>query len=143
MSEQGYLSKKRTAQLAKLMDGAIDFNKLFPNRKILGVFSVGHFLERKDRKLFETLIDVLDNKLIGKNPNAEVVEIIEKVLTLLENKDFGELSVFTSGLLSERIQTPFEAFEKQIFTSVILMFNGMLGKVVDKAYELTEKADNE
>lgn len=142
MSE-GYLSKKREAQLAKMLDGAIDFNKLFPNRKFLGIVSVGNFLERKDRKLFEMLISVLDDKVIGKTPNPETVDLIEKAISLLETQNFPDFSVFAAELLSDKINTPFEAYEKQLFTSVIMMFNALLMKVVERAYQMTEKADDE
>lgn len=144
MSAQGYLSDKREAQIAKILDASIDFNDLLKNKKkVLGVFSLGNFMERNDRKVFKALITILDDKLIGTNPQPEIVAAIEGALALLESKNFGGFSTYMADVLSEEIDTPFEGFEKQIFTSVLLMFNGLIGKAVEKIEEKIEQAELE
>lgn len=141
---QGYLSEKREQQLAAILDASIDFNVVLgKQKKVLGIFSLGNFMERNDRKVFKYMIEILDNKVLGKDPKPEVVDLIEKTLDLLASKNFKGFSEFVAEVMSNKIETPFEAFEKQIFTSVLLMFNGLIGQAVQKIEEKLKEAETE
>lgn len=144
MSDKGYLKEKRENAIAKFLDGAIDFNELLKGKKkILGIFSFGSFLEKNDRKIFKFLLATLDDHVIGKDPNENVVAEIETMLTYLENEDVQGFSDYAAGVLSGLITTPFEAYEKQIFISVLMMFNALIGKAVDKIQAKIEEAELE
>jgi len=133
MSDKGYLKEKRENAIAKLLDATIDFNELLKDqKKILGIFSFGNFLEKNDRKIFKFLLETLDDHVIGKEPKEEVVNEIETALNFLENEDVQGFSDYVAGVLSGLITTPFEAYEKQIFLSVLMMFNALIGKAVVK-----------
>lgn len=142
MSDKGYLKEKRENAIAKFLDGAIDFDELLKGKKkILGIFSVGNFLERNDRKIFKFLLATLDDHVIGDNPNEKVVVEIEKVFAMLEAKDVDGFVAYVSGLLADEINTPFEGFEKQIYVGVLSTFSGIIGRAIDKAIEVAEKAE--
>lgn len=144
MSNAGYLTNKREAVISKILDEVIDFNELFKNRKkILGLFSLGKFMERNDRKIFMVILSILDDKVIGKNPNQNVKDTIDKALSFLENKDIVGFDNYVSEVLEGIIKTPFPTLEKQIFISVLTMFNGLIGKAVEKVEILIAKADAE
>lgn len=144
MSDKGYLKEKRENAIAKLLDAEIDFNELLKDqKKIFGIFSFGNFLEKNDRKIFKFLLATLDDHVIGKEPKEEVVNEIEKMLTLLENEDIQGFSDYVAEVLTGVITTPFEAYEKQIFLSVLMMFNGLIGKAVDKIQAKIEEAEKE
>lgn len=144
MSDKGYLKEKRENAIARLLDAEIDFNDLLKDqKKILGIFSFGNFLEKNDRKIFKFLLATLDDHVIGKEPKEEVVNEIEIALTFLENEDIQGFSDYVAGVLSGLINTPFEAFEKQIFLSVIMMFNGLIGKAVEKINAKIEEVEKE
>lgn len=144
MSNIGYLSEKREETIAKILDASIDFNELLKNqKKILGIFSLGHFMEKNDRKIFKSMLTILDDKVIGKNPNQDVKDFIDKSLSFLENKDIVGFDNYVSGILEGVIETPFPILEKQIFISVLTMFNGLIGKAIEKVEVLIAKADAE
>ena len=144
MSNIGYLSEKREETIAKILDASIDFNELLKNqKKIFGIFSLGHFMEKNDRKIFKSMLTILDDKVIGKNPNQDVKDFIDKSLSFLENKDIVGFDNYVSGILEGVIETPFPILEKQIFISVLTMFNGLIGKAIEKVEVLIAKADAE
>lgn len=144
MSNAGYLSEKREETIAKILDASIDFNELLKNqKKILGIFSLGHFMEKNDRKIFKSMLTILDDKVVGKNPNQEIKDEIEKALSFLELKDFIGFDNYVAGVLENTINTPFPLIERQLFISVITMFNGLIGKAVEKVEVLIAKADAE
>ena len=144
MSNIGYLSEKREETIAKILDASIDFNELLKNqKKILRIFSLGHFMEKNDRKIFKSMLTILDDKVIGKNPNQDVKDFIDKSLSFLENKDIVGFDNYVSGILEGVIETPFPISEKQIFISVLTMFNGLIGKAIEKVEVLIAKADAE
>lgn len=144
MSNAGYLSEKREETIAKILDASIDFNELLKNqKKILGIFSLGHFMEKNDRKIFKSMLTILDDKVVGKNPNQEIKDEIEKALLFLESKDFIGFDNYVAGVLENTINTPFPLVERQLFISVLTMFNGLIGKAVEKVEVLIAKADAE
>lgn len=144
MSDAGYLTNKREETIAKILDAAVDFNELLKNqKKVLGVFSIGNFMEKNDRKIFKAMLAILDDKVIGKNPNEEVKNEIDTALAFLESKDFIGFDNYVAGVLENRIVTPFASYERQIFTSVLMMFNGLIGKAVERIKTLIAEADAE
>lgn len=144
MSDAGYLTNRREETIAKILDASIDFDELLKNqKKILGIFSLGHFMEKNDRKIFKSMLAILDDKVIGKNPNQEIKDEIEKALTYLELKDFIGFDNYVAGILENRITTPFALIERQLFISVLTMFNGLIGKAIQKVEVLIAKADAE
>ena len=144
MSDAGYLSIKRDETISKILDASVDFTDLLKSQKrILGIFSLGNFMERNDRKIFKAMLSILDDKVIGKNPNQDVKDFIDKSLSFLENKDIVGFDNYVSGILEGVIETPFPILEKQIFISVLTMFNGLIGKAIEKVEVLIAKADAE
>ena len=144
MSDAGYLSEKREETIAKILDASIDFDELLNNqKKIFGIFSLGHFMEKNDRKIFKSMLTILDDKVIGNNPNQEIKDEIEKALSFLELKDFIGFDNYVSGVLENTINTPFPLIERQLFISVLTMFNGLIGKAIEKVEVLIAKADAE
>lgn len=144
MSDKGYLKEKRENAIAKLLDAEIDFNELLKDqKKILGIFSFGNFLEKNDRKIFKFLLATLDDHVIGREPNEKVVTEIETALNYLENEDVQGFSDYVASILAGHITTPFEGFEKQIFLSVLMMFNGLIGKAVAKINAKLEEIEKE
>ena len=144
MSDAGYLTSKREETISKILDASVDFTDLLKSQKrILGIFSLGNFMERNDRKIFKAMLSILDDKVIGKNPNQDVKDFIDKSLSFLENKDIVGFDNYVSGILEGVIETPFPILEKQIFISVLTMFNGLIGKAIEKVEVLIAKADAE
>jgi hypothetical protein len=144
MSDAGYLTSKREETIAKILDASVDFTDLLKSQKrILGIFSLGNFMERNDRKIFKAMLSILDDKVIGKNPSEEVKIAVDTALSFLENNDILGFDNYVAGVLELTIETPFAAFERQIFLSVLTMFNGLIGKAIQKAEVLIAKADAE
>jgi len=144
MSNAGYLTEKREETIAKFLDASIDFGSLLKDqKKILGIFSLGNFLERNDRKIFKMMLGILDDKVIGVNPNQEIKDAIDKALVFLENGDVVGFDNYVAGVLADVIETPFGIIEKQIFLSVLMMFNGLIAKAIKKAETLIAEADAE
>jgi len=144
MSNAGYLTEKKEETIAKFLDVSIDFGDLLKDqKKILGIFNLGNFLERNDRKIFKMMLAILDDKVIGKNPNQEVKNSIDKALSFLENGDVVGFDNYVAGVLEEIIETPFGVIEKQIFLSVLMMFNGLIAKALVKIEATIDKADLE
>lgn len=144
MSNAGYLTEKREETIAKFLDVSIDFGDLLKDqKKILGIFNLGNFLERNDRKIFKMMLAILDDKVIGKNPNQEIKDSIDRALLFLENGDVVGFDNYVAGVLEEIIETPFGVIEKQIFLSVLMMFNGLIAKALVKIEATINKADLE
>ena len=144
MSDAGYLTSKREETISKILDASVDFTDLLKSQKrILGIFSLGNFMERNDRKIFKAMLSILDDKVIGKNPSEEVKVAVDSALSFLENNDILGFDNYVAGVLERTIETPFAPFERQIFLSVLTMFNGLIGKAIQKAEVLIAKADAE
>lgn len=144
MSDAGYLTSKREGVIAKILDSAIDFDELLKNKKkLFGIFNLGNFMERNDRKIFKAMLSILDDKVIGANPNQEIKDEIDKALGFLENKDIDGFNLYVASVLENRINTPFGIMERQIFLSVLMMFKGLIGKAIEKVEILIAKADAE
>ena len=144
MSDAGYLTSKREETIAKILDASVDFTDLLKSQKrILGIFSLGNFMERNDRKIFKAMLSILDDKVIGKNPSDQVKIAVDSALSFLENNDILGFDNYVAGVLERTIETPFAPFERQIFLSVLTMFNGLIGKAIQKAEVLIAKADAE
>ena len=144
MSDAGYLTSKREETIAKILDASVDFTDLLKSQKrLLGIFSLGNFMERNDRKIFKAMLLILDDKVIGKNPSEEVKIAVDSALSFLENNDILGFDNYVAGVLERTIETPFAPFERQIFVSVLTMFNGLIGKAIQKAEVLIAKADAE
>lgn len=144
MSDAGYLTSKREETIAKILDASVDFTDLLKSQKrILVIFSLGNFMERNDRKIFKAMLSILDDKVIGKNPSEEVKIAVDTALSFLENNDILGFDNYVAGVLERTIETPFAPFERQIFLSVLTMFNGLIGKAIQKAEVLIAKADAE
>ena len=144
MSDAGYLTSKREETIAKILDASVDFTDLLKSQKrLLGIFSLGNFMERNDRKIFKAMLSILDDKVIGKNPSEEVKVAVDSALSFLENNDILGFDNYVAGVLERTIETPFAPFERQIFVSVLTMFNGLIGKAIQKAEVLIAKADAE
>ena len=144
MSDAGYLTSKREETIAKILDASVDFTDLLKSQKrLLGIFSLGKFMERNDRKIFKAMLSILDDKVIGKNPSEEVKVAVDTALLFLENNDIIGFDNYVAGVLERTIETPFAPFERQIFLSVLTMFNGLIGKAIQKAEVLIAKADAE
>lgn len=130
MSE-GYLSKKMESKLATLLDSYFDFNEILGNeKKVLGVFSIGNFIERNDRKVFKFMIALLDDKLIGKNPNKEVQVAINTIVDLLEAQNVKGFIDYVADLAADKIKTPFEGYDKILFQSILGTFSALIGKAL-------------
>ena len=144
MSDAGYLTSKREETISKILDASVDFTDLLKSQKrILGIFSLGNFMERNDRKIFKAMLSILDDKVIGKNPSDQVKIAVDSALSFLENNDILGFDNYVAGVLERTIETPFAPFERQIFLSVLTMFNGLIGKAIQKAEVLIAKADAE
>jgi len=85
----------------------------------------------------------LGDKVIGANPSQEVKDAVDKALELLENGDIVGFDNYVAGVLTDVIETPFGVIEKQIFLSVLMMFNGLIGKAIKKVEILIAEADAE
>ena len=84
MSDAGYLTSKREETIAKILDASVDFTDLLKSQKrILGIFSLGNFMERNDRKIFKAMLSILDDKVIGKNPSDQVKIAVDSALSFL------------------------------------------------------------
>lgn len=144
MSNLGYLSEKREKQLAKFLDATIDFDKLFGSQTILfGLIRIGSFIEKRDRMLFLSAISYLDDYFIGKNPKQEVVKEIENIFVLLENRDINGFTDAVSEILTGIVDIPLVECDKQIFTGLLSLMNGIIGRTINKVKSITAKADAE
>jgi len=144
MSNSGYLSEKREAQLAKIIDASVNFDELLKNKKkFLGVINIGSVLERNDRKIFKLLIAYLDDNVIGVEAKPEKVAALEIAIEFLEKGDVQGFANHVAGILSGKINIPYVDFDKQIYLSVLMMFNGIIGKAVLKIEKLIADADAE
>lgn len=144
MSNIGYLTEKREKQLAKFLDAAIDFDKLFGSKTILfGIIRIGSLIERNDRKLFLMAISYLDDYFVSKNPKQEVVDLIEKIFVLLEKRDINGLIDCISEVLSGSINIPLIDFDKQIFNGLLSLMSGIICNTIDKVKAITAEADAE
>ena len=144
MSEKGYLLEKREDQIAKLLDTAIDFDDLLKDKKkFLGVINIGNFLERNDRKIFKSLIQLLDDHCLGKNPDQAKVDAIEKAFQYIEKEDVQGFSDHVAGVLSGEIDIPYIDYDKQVFLSVLMLFNGLIGKAISKIHDKLAEAEAE
>ena len=144
MSDKGYLSEKREAQLSKILDAAVDFDKLFEGKKkFLGVINLGNAMERNDRKLFKLLISYVDDNVIGVNADPAKVAAFETALQFLEQENIQGFADHVAGILAGEIDIPYVEFDKQIYLSVLMMFNAIIGKAIKKIEELIAKAEAE
>lgn len=131
MSDQGYLSNRMESKIATLLDSQFDFNEIMGNqKKVLGVFAVGNFLERNDRKVFKFMISILDDKLIGKNPNKEVQVAISTIIDLLEAQNVKGFIDYVADIMADKINTPFEGYDKILFQSILGTFSALIGKAL-------------
>ena len=144
MGDKGYISAKREETIAKILDQAIDFSDVFKDKKkVLGIISIGNFLEKNDRKIFKFIIQLLDDHLLGKNATPESVAAVDIAFEFLEKEDIQGFSDHIAGILEKKIDIPYTDYDKQIFLSSLMLFNGLIGKAISKINEIIEKADIE
>lgn len=144
MSDKGYLSAKREEMISKILDETIDFNELFEGKKkLFGFISIGSVLEKNDRKMFRMLISMIDDHCLGKNATEEQKQLIEKTFEFIENQDIQGFADHIANILAGKIDIPYTSYEKQIFLSSLMLFNGLIGKAIEKINKLIADADAE
>lgn len=142
MSELGYLSKTREKQIAKFLDGLIDFDKLLKSKKkFLGLINVGSLIERKDRVLFEFMIAYLDDNILAKSMNEDLKVKIDKFYTLLENHDITGFIEYSSSILATVVDIPVISYEEEFFKSILMFTSGIINKSLEKVREISNKSE--
>ena len=142
MSEFGYLSKAREKQIARFLDGLIDFDELLKSKKkFLGLINVGSLIERKDRVLFEFMIAYLDDNILAKSMNEDLKVKIDKFYTLLENRDITGFIEYSSSILATVIDIPVISYEEEFFKSILMFTSGIINKSLEKVREISNKSE--
>lgn len=142
MSELGYLSKAREKQIAKFLDGLIDFDELLKSKKkFLGLINVGSLIERKDRVLFEFMIAYLDDNILAKSMNEDLKVKIDKFYTLLENHDITGFIEYSSSILATVVDIPVISYEEEFFKSILMFTSGIINKSLEKVREISNKSE--
>lgn len=136
MSDKGYLTNKVENALAKLADDAIAFDE---SKKLFGLFS----FEKNDRKAFKSIISFIDDKVLGKNPNAEIKAEIDLVVSFIETQNVQGFIDHTADLFESKINLNLGVFEKQIYLGFLQLAAGFIGKVFEKADNLINEANAE
>lgn len=144
MSDKGYLSNKREQRLARILDGLFDFRSKLKNKKILwGLINLGNALENNDYRMFLYIIRIVDDGILGKNPDPKVTAILDKALTYLENKDVDGFNAYVADVLAGAIDIPLITMEKEIFLSVLSLLKNLLGIALQKIDEAIAKSEAE
>lgn len=141
MSE--YTTKELIEDASKILDAAIDFNKIFPNKKILGIIKIGSVLERYDRKLFKLGLTCLVESAKKQEEPKIYLDEITKAFGYLRNQDIQGFSDYVAGVLAGEINIPFIEYDKQIYLGILMTFNGYLGKVIKHIDSLIAEANAE
>lgn len=136
MSDKGYLSNRIENLLAKLADDAIDFDE---KKKLFGIFKV----EKNDFKWFKSAIAFLDDKVIGKNPNAEIKAEIDLVLSFVETKNVQGFIDHVADLLTGIVKLNLGSYERQIYLGLLMTASGFIGQTFEKAQKLIAEANTE
>ena len=114
MGDNGFLTNAMEKDIAKFLDGLVDFDKLLKSKKIIfGLISIGSLLERKDRALFEFMVAYLDDEIVGKTANTELKIKVNEFYILLKNRDVNGIIEYSSKQLA-RIVTLLSLEEKYL-----------------------------
>lgn len=143
MSDKGYLSNRLENAIAKLLDDKIDFDEIFKGKKLLGVITIGSLLEKRDRKLFKSMISFIDDNCIGKNPNAEIKSEIDLIVGYIETSNVQAFSDHVADILEQKINLNLGSYERQIYLGFLMLFNGFIGKLFTKIETLIAEANAE
>ena len=146
MSDKGYLSSRTEKRWAKALDGFFDFSTINKEIKILwGVVNikVGNTIERNDYRAFLWLIALIDDAIVGKNPNPEIKKVLDDVLGFLEAKDIAGFNEYLGGILAGKINIPLVENDKAFFIQTLSMFNALLNFALTKVDEAIQKAEEE
>ena len=139
-----YTTKDLINDAAKILDAAIDFDKIFPEKKILfGLIKVGSLMERKDRALFKLGVTCLVESAQRQGNSKVYLDEITKAFSFLRNQDIQGFTDYVAGVLSGEIDIPYTDSDKQIFLGILMLFNGLLFKVVKKIEQLIAEAEAE
>lgn len=134
MSDKGYLSNKIENAIAKFLDDKFDFSE---KKKLLGVFS----LEKNDRKMFKFAISFIDDVCIGKNPNAQVKQEIDLVISFIEGGNVQGFANHIADILEKKITINMGSYERQIYLGFLMLLNGIIGKAFYKINKLIAEAN--
>ena len=142
MGDNGFLTNAMEKDIAKFLDGLVDFDKLLKSKKIIfGLISIGSLLERKDRALFEFMVAYLDDEIVCKTANTELKIKVNEFYILLKNRDVNGIIEYSSKQLATVVDIPFIDYEEQVFKSVLMFTSGIINKSLDKLKEISEKAE--
>ena len=136
MSDKGYLSNKIENALAKLMDDKIDFKE---KHILFGLIN----LEKNDRKLFKTIISLIDDKVIGKNPNAEIKAEIDQIIVFIWDNDVQGFIDHVADLLTDSIKLNLGSYERQIYLGFLMLASGFIGNTFNEIKTFTDSANTE
>lgn len=134
MSDKGYLSNKIENAIAKFLDNKFDFSE---KKKILGIIS----LEKNDRKIFKFAISFIDDVCIGKNPNNDIKNEIDLIVSLIENGDVQGFANHVADILERKIKINLGSYERQIYLGFLMLMNGVIGRTFEKINKLIADAN--
>lgn len=148
MSEKIILSEGQIQKYAKILDGAINWKKVFGKVKFLLFFNIdlGKIVENKDRDLWAKLLQLV-NSLYSKGKISDgLAELIIQILTAVDNSDEDSLIACLSSTIAGKINfldddTKEEILIKSALTMLSTLDDDFLDDLNREFAELESKAD--
>lgn len=148
MSEKIILSEGQIQKYAKILDGAINWKKVFGKVKFLLFFNIdlGKIVENKDRDLWAKLLQLV-NSLYSKGKISDgLAELIIQILTAVDNSDEDSLIACLSSTIAGKINfldddTKEEILIKSALTMLSTLDDDFLDDLNLEFAELESKAD--
>lgn len=138
------IKKRWVEAISCFMDASINFDELFKNKKkLFGIINVGRVVEKNDRKVFAKLVAILYDSLVKSEADEEKIKTIDNALNHLKNGEIQQFCDHISEVLSGTIDLPFTNADKQIYHGILLVFNGMILKLINKAEEKIKAMQDE
>ncbi len=115
--------------LAKFFDSLIDFG------------TIGEIF---DRAIFRGIIAGIDDLVLAKGANPEVIALFDEFFTLIEERNYALLNEFVAKTLAEKIETPFgDEAERKLVFSALTFLNFYIQWAIEKIEKQANKeSDN-
>ncbi len=152
MSEETYeglFTTNEETQISKFADGLFDFNELFGklNIKALGINIsgwMGRKLEKKDRDIFLSAVQWLDNKIIAGKLSAGTQSVLKELKGYIVSKDSEGFIGYVSEYVPAKISVlPTDSAEEILVKSALTGIYALVKQYLEKAETFVEKTIEE
>lgn len=150
MAEKKIFTDAQILRYAKVLDGAINFKKLFGKEKVFLFFKInlGKIAEKNDRVLWTKLLKFINSAYSSGKISDELAEVISSIFVAIDNSDEDELITILAKTIAGKIHildsdSKEEILIKSALTMLATLDEEFLDQLNAEFDKLEEEADEQ